>query len=570
MPTPTEKRAYARKLIQIERRFGHLERDTLRRSIELLRDFRNRVAGQLSDIDNFEQFRLRELQGNLNELITQYEGQLRALNNGAIRGSFNLGRSFVVEPLESAGITNIFFRPSPAQINVLLDFTADLITGIGHDIRKRINTQISMAALGERSPFQAMKEITKIIGLPAKASDPVKGISYQAERILRTEVNRAYNLAIFSQQRDLAEQVPDLKKQWRATGDERTRDSHLVAHGRIVLVNEPFIVGGAKLMYPLDPAGPAEETINCRCRSITVIPEIGPIPSPLDDKIEAEWARRGEEEDRKRAEKERKAIKLKIKKAKLAKAERLRRDEKPAPLLVPQNLDTMTPAMERIEEDYRADEIEDSLRLTKRLADEGDVCIRVPEGVFEEILHDGYFMNQHESGESGGMLDNDMREGAEMRMFGIPRGSSADTYPIYGYMRGDGYTEGNLAMYGRVRITLKKRIKDAITITYGDSLNFGHYGTLVPSPLNNPHAGNIAQGGLDFWEVDRHEKLGEALNEMGAHYVEAQIHGGIMIDDIERIDFALIDPHQEILTMLLEDWGFSEDQIGVFNPLEGE
>jgi SPP1 gp7 family putative phage head morphogenesis protein len=141
-----------------------------------------------------------------------------------------------------------------------------------------------------------MKEITKIIGLPPKASDPVKGISYQAERILRTETNRAYNIAISSQQRELAEQVPGLQKQWIATGDSRTRDSHLAAHGQIVDVDKPFIVGGAKLMLPLDPAGPPEETINCRCRSITVIPEIGPVPTPLDDKIAAERERRTDDQ----------------------------------------------------------------------------------------------------------------------------------------------------------------------------------------------------------------------------------------------------------------------------------
>jgi hypothetical protein len=30
-------------------------------------------------------------------------------------------------------------------------------------------------------------------------------------------------------------------------------------------MDEPFTVGGASLMYPGDPAGPAEEVINCRC-----------------------------------------------------------------------------------------------------------------------------------------------------------------------------------------------------------------------------------------------------------------------------------------------------------------
>jgi len=79
-----------------------------------------------------------------------------------------------------------------------------------------------------------------------------------------------------------------------ATGDGRTRDSHLAAHGQVVDVDKPFEVGGAELMHPHDPAGPAKETINCRCRSVTIHPDIGPIPSPLDERVEKEKERREE------------------------------------------------------------------------------------------------------------------------------------------------------------------------------------------------------------------------------------------------------------------------------------
>ena len=53
------------------------------------------------------------------------------------------------------------------------------------------------------------------------------------------------------------------------------------------------------LMYPLDPAGPPQETINCRCTQITVIPEIGPLETPLDAEIEKELAVRDKEKARK-------------------------------------------------------------------------------------------------------------------------------------------------------------------------------------------------------------------------------------------------------------------------------
>ena len=85
------------------------------------------------------------------------------------------------------------------------------------------------------------------------------GIYYGAERIVRTEVQRAFNLATFSQQQAAAQAEPGLMKSWVATSDVRTRMSHLSAHVRYrdnpIPINQPFEVGGAQLMYPGDPAG---------------------------------------------------------------------------------------------------------------------------------------------------------------------------------------------------------------------------------------------------------------------------------------------------------------------------
>jgi hypothetical protein len=190
---------------------------------------------------------------------------------------------------------------------VLAQFSADLIGGdIAPKLRHSINRSIQMNALAGNSSIDAMRDITDALfksNRPPTAREPVKGIAYEAERILRTETNRAYSVATNAQQEKLAEDVPGLQKQWMATGDARTRLSHLNAHGQVVDVGKPFIVGPGKaeLMFPSDPAGPPQETINCRCRSITVIPEIGPLETPLDAEIEAEKERRGIEREEKAA-----------------------------------------------------------------------------------------------------------------------------------------------------------------------------------------------------------------------------------------------------------------------------
>jgi hypothetical protein len=57
-------------------------------------------------------------------------------------------------------------------------------------------------------------------------------------------------------------------KVWVSQGDSRVRDTHIQADGQEVSVNDSFIVGGASLMYPGDPSGPAREVVNCRCSSV--------------------------------------------------------------------------------------------------------------------------------------------------------------------------------------------------------------------------------------------------------------------------------------------------------------
>lgn len=62
--------------------------------------------------------------------------------------------------------------------------------------------------------------------------------------------------------------VSGLSKQWMATGDERTRESHMAVNGEIVPVGGKFSNG---LAYPADPDGAASEVYNCRCTMRMVI-----------------------------------------------------------------------------------------------------------------------------------------------------------------------------------------------------------------------------------------------------------------------------------------------------------
>lgn len=85
---------------------------------------------------------------------------------------------------------------------------------------------------------------------------------WRAERVARTEINGASNAGSIDQIR--ATGLP-ADKTWLATGGPRTRPSHRAASDQTVPLSQTFTVGGAAMDRPHDPAGPAQEVVNCRC-----------------------------------------------------------------------------------------------------------------------------------------------------------------------------------------------------------------------------------------------------------------------------------------------------------------
>ncbi len=88
----------------------------------------------------------------------------------------------------------------------------------------------------------------------------------RAKTISRTEMISASNAA--SQQGYTAIAEPGDTKTWLSASDSRVRDDHRDADEQTVPYDQPFIVGGRRLMQPGDRSAPIELTINCRCTLI--------------------------------------------------------------------------------------------------------------------------------------------------------------------------------------------------------------------------------------------------------------------------------------------------------------
>lgn len=117
---------------------------------------------------------------------------------------------------------------------------------------KQLNSQVTQGILRGESMQTIAKRIEPIVNNNRAA----------AIRNARTMVTGAENVGRLDRLYEMEEEGAVLRKMWRATPDERTRESHALMDGETAKIDEEFSNG---LMYPADPDGDPAEVYNCRC-----------------------------------------------------------------------------------------------------------------------------------------------------------------------------------------------------------------------------------------------------------------------------------------------------------------
>lgn len=190
---------------------------------------------------------LETLQTNEFETVSEYLSN--AYHDGFIGTMYDL---------QGQGIPLIFPIDQEAVVAAVQQETKlsePLYTAMGKDItvlKKKITGEISRGL----SSGQMYGEISRNIAAWARIP------KNNAARIARTEAHRIQCKATADAQFRAKEKGADVVKQWDASLDKRTRDSHVQVDGEIRELDERFSNG---LLYPGDPNGGAGEVINCRC-----------------------------------------------------------------------------------------------------------------------------------------------------------------------------------------------------------------------------------------------------------------------------------------------------------------
>lgn len=231
--------------------------------VALLQAAKASILEQLtSQPSDFNQWRLPQLLAQLQVVLDAATGNAATRLDAGLRSAWQQGEDFVDKPLAAGGI-NIEAQLGVLDAGILVQlrsFAALRLKDVGAEAATAIGRQLGLATIGGQTPFQAIQKIQALLGNES---------ARRATTIVRTEMGRAFALASHQRMEQAAAKVPGLQKQWRRSGKIHSRWNHDAIDGQVVDVNKPFTLpshnGPIQIMFPHDPAAPAEEVINCGC-----------------------------------------------------------------------------------------------------------------------------------------------------------------------------------------------------------------------------------------------------------------------------------------------------------------
>ena len=129
--------------------------------------------------------------------------------------------------------------------------------------KEQITAQITSSILLGDTIYRIADKLQERISTMSRAS------AIRAARTAFTAAQNGGRQATFERAAEMGIRV---RKKWVATKDMRTRHAHAMADGQIVDYDQPFIVGGERLMHPADGSlgASAGNLYNCRCAERSV------------------------------------------------------------------------------------------------------------------------------------------------------------------------------------------------------------------------------------------------------------------------------------------------------------
>lgn len=220
-----------------------------------------------------------------------------------------------------------------------------------------------------------------------------------------------------------------------------------------------------------------------------------------------------------------------------------------------------------IESRLTPEEIELSRNVLKEVISNSAYSMRFKSANIDKLIESGRFMNQFETGTSGGTVNTKYRRQATNQLFGLSgKRLKKPDFEKYGYFGNkDAYKDfvhnstsrGGVSQYGDVIIHFKKdKVANKTTFTVNNSLGPAVYQELVADNPNSPNLVGIDKELLkktvNLLKAGNIKTPEEASKALGVRYLETQYHGEIGLSDISSMYFTKDKPNDNQIQSLKE------------------
>lgn len=205
-----------------------------------------------------------------------------------------------------------------------------------------------------------------------------------------------------------------------------------------------------------------------------------------------------------------------------------------------------------VEKQLSFGDIESASNKIKDVLENSELSMRFKSENIDKLIESKRFMNQFETGTSGGTINVNYRRQATEQLFGIKGGRfKKSDFEKYGYFANkDPYEDflynskswGGVSQYGDVIVRFSKdKMLSRTTFTINNSLGPAIYKDLVADNPNSPHLlsidKNYLQKYVDLLKNKNARTPEELTKTLGIRYVEAQFHGEVGLTDVSSMYF---------------------------------
>ena len=205
-----------------------------------------------------------------------------------------------------------------------------------------------------------------------------------------------------------------------------------------------------------------------------------------------------------------------------------------------------------VEKTLSIEDIENVSEKLKEVFTNSSYAMRFKSENIDKLIDSSRFLNQFETGTSGGTVNAKYRRQANEQLFGLQgKRLKKPEFEKYGYFGNkDPYEDfiynlkayAGVEQYGDIIVHFsKEKIADRTTFTINNSLGPAAFKDLVADNPNKPRLVGIDKDYLEDYtsilkntNIDTPEKVSKSL---GIRYVEAQYHGEVLLSDVSSMYF---------------------------------